>query len=258
MTELYANVMDVEVRDALKHYVLGGAMGHILDCERDSLRHVSQRGKVRLTIFETEQLLQKNAQGIIPVLLYLFRCIERMLDGSPTLIPLDEAWAYLQHPLFKDRLKDWLKTLRKKNAAVILATQQISDLTSSGIEDVIFESCPTKVLPPNTECRNPTSRSFYERAGLNGRELDQLAMAIPKKHYYMVSPLGRRMVDLGIGPVALAFVGVNGKEERMAAQAVMDEYPDTWRSEWLKVKGQHDWAEYYEREEHKCGLSLVG
>jgi hypothetical protein len=50
------------------------------------------------------------------VLLYLFLRIEQRLDGSPTLILLDEAWAYLQHELFRDRLKDWLKTMRRKEA----------------------------------------------------------------------------------------------------------------------------------------------
>jgi len=50
------------------------------------------------------------------VLLYIFLRIEQRLDGSPTLILLDEAWAYLQHELFRDRLKDWLKTMRRKEA----------------------------------------------------------------------------------------------------------------------------------------------
>ena len=52
--------------------------------------------------FETENLLQLDDKAVIPVLLYLFRRIEQRLDGSPTLILLDEAWSYLQHELFRE------------------------------------------------------------------------------------------------------------------------------------------------------------
>jgi type IV secretion system protein VirB4 len=236
-------VQDQEVREALDYYTLAGPMGSMLDRDADML----QGG--RFLTFETENLLHLDARGVIPVLLYLFRCIERRLDGSPTLIPLDEVWAYLRHDLFREKLRDWLKTMRRKNATVIMATQQISDLSNSDISDVLFENCPTKILLPNSEAKTAGSRLFYERVGLNDRELGQLAGAIPKQHYYVVSSLGRRMVDLGIGPVSLAFVGVNGREERQQVATVMEDYPDTWQAEWLRSKGQFDWAAYYERME---------
>ena len=161
--------------------------------------------------FETENLLQLDDKAVIPVLLYLFRRIEQRLDGSPTLILLDEAWSYLQHELFRDRLKDWLKTMRRKNAVVVMATQQISDIANSDIADVVLENCPTKILLPNAEAKNPGSREFYttrwpERAGTGN-----LQVSIPKQHYYVVSKLGRRLVDLGVGKVALSWVGVNGE-----------------------------------------------
>ena len=110
--------------------------------------------------FETENLLQLDDKAVIPVLLYLFRRIEQRLDGSPTLILLDEAWSYLQHQLFRDRLRDWLKTMRRKNAVVVMATQQISDIANSEIADIVLENCPTKILLPNPEARTANSRVF--------------------------------------------------------------------------------------------------
>ena len=70
--------------------------------------------------------------------------------------------------------------------------------------------------------------------------------AFPKQHYYVVSKLGRRLVNLGIGKVALSWVGVNGREERQIVESVMDQYPDTWRAEWLRLKGLPQWAEYFQ------------
>src|SRR5215831_15448758 len=95
LTELCANVQDTEVREALHYYTLGGAMGHLLDADQDML------GEGRFLTFETEHLMNMGEKAVVAVLLYLFRRIEKRLDGSPTLVPLDEAWVYLRHSLFR-------------------------------------------------------------------------------------------------------------------------------------------------------------
>lgn len=240
LTELSANVQDIGIREALQHFTVMGPLGPLLDAEHDSL------GWGRMLAFETENLLQLDEKAVIPVLLYLFRRIEQRLDGSPTLILLDEAWAYLQHGLFRERLRDWLKTMRRRNAVVVMATQQISDIANSEIADVVLENCPTKILLPNAESKNLASRPFYSRVGLNERELEILQTSVPKQHYYVVSPLGRRLVNLGLGKVALAWVGVNGAEERRLVENVMERCGDSWRAEWLRLKGIPQWAAYFE------------
>jgi type IV secretion system protein TrbE len=238
LTELSANVQDIEIRDALQHFTVMGPLGSLLDAEFDDL------GDGRFLSFETENLLQLDDKAVIPVLLYLFRRIEQRLDGSPTLILLDEAWSYLQHQLFRNRLKDWLKTMRRKNAVVVMATQQISDIANSDIAEVVLENCPTKILLPNAEAKNPGSRDFYTRVGLNERELEIMQVSIPKQHYYVVSKLGRRLVNLGVGKVALSWVGVNGREERQVVESVIERFPDTWREEWLRLRHLSSWADY--------------
>jgi type IV secretion system protein VirB4 len=156
--------------------------------------------------------------------------------------------------------------MRRKNAAVVMATQQISDIANSDIADIILENCPTKILLPNAKAKNsgtkehPGPSEFYARVGLNDRELDILQVSVPKKHYYVISPQGRRLVDLGLGKVALSWVVVNGAEERRLVERVIEQHPDSWRARWLRLKGLAEWAEYLshlegkhtEREEHLC------
>jgi type IV secretion system protein VirB4 len=180
-----------------------------------------------------------NSRGLVAVLLYLFRQIEKRLDGTPTLVVLDEAWVYLKHELFRNKVKDWLKTMRRKNASVVLATQSISDVINSPIRDVVLESCPTKILLPNAEAGNANSRGFYAQLGLNDREISIIQNAIPKRQYYFTSPLGRRLVGLGLGGVALAFVGVSSVEDRTAAEAMMERFGNdpSWVEEWLRYRG---------------------
>jgi type IV secretion system protein VirB4 len=238
LTDLSANVQDMRVREALEYYTLAGPMGHLLDAQEDML------GSGRFLTLETEQLMNLGDKAVVAVLLYLFHRIEKRLDGSPTLVPLDEAWVYLRHDLFRERLREWLKTLRKLNGVVLLSTQSLSDIFNSPIRDVVLESCPTKILLPNAEANNPASREFYDRIGLNERELEIIQTSLPKRQYYVISPLGRRLVNLGLGGVALSFVGVNGREEREGAQALMRLEPDRWQSEWLRSRGLADWADY--------------
>ena len=240
LTELCAEVQDASIREALQYYTLSGPLGSLLDAESDAL------GSGRFLTFETENLMHLGDKAVVAVLLYLFHQIEKRLDGSPTLVPLDEAWVYLRHPLFRERLREWLKTLRKHNGVVLLATQNLSDILQSDIGDVILETCPTKILLPNPEATNPASRAFYDRIGLNDRELQLIQTSLPKRDYYVVSPLGRRLIGLGLGRVALSFVGVNGREERQRAESFMEKHGGDWQTEWLRSHGLVDWAEYYQ------------
>ena len=255
LTELYTAIQDEGLREALQHYTLSGAVGELLDAETDTLK------SSRFMVFEMEALMnggETGNKGLVAVLLYLFRQIEKQLDGSPTLILLDEAWVYLDHPLFRDKIRDWLKTMRRKNASVVLATQSISDVIKSPIRDVVLESCPTKILLPNAEAGNDNSRPFYTQLGLNARENTIVQTAIPKRQYYITSPRGRRLIGLGIGGVAMSFVGVSSVEQRNAATQLMTKYPDTWQSEWLRERAfttnspmLREWAELLEAELEK-------
>ncbi len=255
LTELYTAIQDEGLREALQHYTLSGAVGELLDAETDTLK------SSRFMVFEMEALMnggETGNKGLVAVLLYLFRQIEKQLDGSPTLILLDEAWVYLDHPLFRDKIRDWLKTMRRKNASVVLATQSISDVIKSPIRDVVLESCPTKILLPNAEAGNENSRQFYTQLGLNARENTIVQTAIPKRQYYITSPLGRRLIGLGIGGVAMSFVGVSSVEQRNGATQLMTKYPETWQSEWLRERAfttnspmLREWAELLEAELEK-------
>ena len=244
LTDFCAQVQNMEVREALEFYTLGGAWGQLLDAKEDSL------GNGNFLVFEMEKLMTSgggNDKAVIAVLLYLFRQIEKRLDGSPTLIPLDEAWVYLRNDLFRDYLRDWLKTLRKKNAAVLLATQNLSDIFNSTIRDVVLESCPTKILLPNAEAGNPASREFYHAIGLNEREIQVVQTAVPKRQYYVVSTEGRRLISLGLGGVALSFVGVNGQEERNKVDSAIASNADGWQGDRLRSRKLGDWADWLEQ-----------
>lgn len=127
---------------------------------------------------------------------------------------------------------------------MVLATQSISDAERSGIIDVLKESCPTKICLPNGAAREPGTREFYERIGFNERHIEIVATATPKREYYVASPEGRRLFDMALGRIALAFVGAASKENIKRIQRFRADHGPQWPVAWLAERGIED-AETY-------------
>jgi type IV secretion/conjugal transfer VirB4 family ATPase len=241
LSEFSVTIQDEAIREAIKQYTVDGAMGHLLDAEEDGLSLTD------FTAFEIEELMYLGEKYALPVLLYLFRRIERSLHGQPAAIILDEAWLMLGHPVFRDKIREWLKVMRKANCLVLMATQSLSDAANSGILDVIVESTATKIFLPNIYARDDDAAALYRRMGLNQRQIEILATAVPKRQYYYVSEQGRRLYDLALGPFALAFVGASDKASVAAVKALEAKHGDQWVHAWLAARGMNldDYVDAY-------------
>jgi len=231
LSEFVVTIQDETVREAIRTYTVDGSMGHLLDAEHDGL------SLSEFTVFEVEELMNLGEKYALPVLLYLFRRIERSLKGQPAAIILDEAWIMLGHPAFRAKIREWLRVLRKSNCLVLMATQSLSDAANSGILDVIVESTATKIFLPNVYARDDDTAQLYRRMGLNTRQIEILATAIPKRQYYYLSEQGRRLFELALGPVALSFVGATDKESIATIKALEAAYGPAWVNEWLAIRG---------------------
>lgn len=232
LSEFTVTIQDEGVREALRQYTVDGAMGHLLDADEDGLRLSN------LTTFEIEEVMNLGEKYALPVLLYLFRRIERNLRGQPAAIILDEAWLMLGHHVFREKIREWLKVLRKVNCLVLMATQSLSDAANSGILDVIVEATATKIFLPNIYARDEDTAALYRRMGLNTRQIEILATARQKRQYYYVSEQGRRLYELALGPLALAFVGAGDKESIADIKRLIEQHgARQWQGEWLARRG---------------------
>ena len=203
-----------DLRDALQLWTLTGPHGRLLDAETDSLALSEVQG------FEMEQLLEIEGLAV-PVLGYLFHRLRERFDGRPTMVVLDEAWVFLDDPLFAAKIREWLKTLRKRNVSVVFATQSPSDIVESSVAPAILESCPSRIFLPNERAQEPAAREVYTRLGLNDRQIELLARATPKRDYYYQSRRGARVFDLELGEIALTFAGASSKEDQARIDAAL-------------------------------------
>ncbi|WP_257169676.1 conjugal transfer protein TrbE [Bradyrhizobium sp. SRS-191] len=234
LTGLSVLLQSNSLKRALKPYCLDGAHGRLLDADHEAL------GNGSVQAFETEGLIGTAAAPA--VLAYLFHRIARRLDGRPTLLIIDEGWLALDDADFAGQLREWLKTLRKKNASVVFATQSLSDIDGSPIAPAIIESCPTRIMLPNERAIEPQITAIYRRFGLNDRQIELVSRAVPKRDYYCQSRRGNRMFELGLGEIALAFVAASSKADQAAVSEVCATAgKEEFASGWLRYRNA-GWA----------------
>lgn len=130
---------------------------------------------------EMSQIL-KDKTSIAPVLLYLFHRIQSSLDGSPTMIVLDEAWALIGNDVFAPKIKDWLKVLRKLNTFVVFATQSVEDAAKSSISDTLVQQTATQIFLPNLKATTLYREVFM----LSEREFTLVKTTDPSTRFFLV------------------------------------------------------------------------
>ncbi|MEP1229520.1 MAG: VirB4 family type IV secretion/conjugal transfer ATPase [Litorimonas sp.] len=96
-----------------------------------------------------------------PTLLYMFHRVRMALDGTKSLIFIDEGWKALDDPVFANKIKDWLKTIRKMNGVIGFGSQSASDAANSSISDSLIEQCPTQIFMPNSKAKEDDYRGAF-------------------------------------------------------------------------------------------------
>jgi type IV secretion system protein TrbE len=241
LTGLSLLLQSNQLRQALLPYTLDGPWGNLLDGKEDRLSFAD------VMHFELEGLMETKGL-VLPVLTYLFHKLEARFDGRPTLLILDEAWLFLDSPLFATRIREWLKTLRKKNVAVVFATQSLADIATSSIAPAIIESCPTRIYLPNDRAIETQIREIYERFGLNPRQVEIIARATPKQDYYAQTARGNRLFELDLGPLALAICSASTLPDHKLMDQLQREHDEVgFVIAFLRAKGFEAEADMIER-----------
>jgi len=230
LTGLIALIQNRQLREGLTRYTLSGPYGYLLDAANDHME------LSRWQCFEMNYLMKYMPQAVVPVLTYLFHKLEKRFDGRPSMIILDEAWHFFGHPLFARQIKDWLKTLRKKNVSVIFATQSISDMNDTPLMNTLIESCPTRIFMPNKKALDDNIYEQYRQFGLNEKQINIIATSLPKRDYYCQSDIGNRKFELGLGTAAISILGAGNQHDLYLTQEIGG-IGDSFTQNFLNKKG---------------------
>lgn len=200
LTALATLVQDVGLRQALHPYTVAGAYGRVLDAVAEPL------ALRPWSCFETDALFSLP-QLVAPVLGVLFHQLDTAFqERRPTFFVLDEAWKYLSHMTFREKIEEYLRELRKLQVSLVFSTQDIWELLESPIASVILNNCPIRFFLPNKHALEPKIMATYEQLGLNARQIELIATGMPHRDYLLQTGDGCRMVDLALGPVQLSIL----------------------------------------------------
>ncbi len=132
--------------------------------------------------FDLTQILDDPAART-PAMMYLFHRVEQRLDGAPTIIVIDEGWKALDDDIFVQRIKDWEKTLRKRNGIVGFCTQSAQDALTSRISSAIIEQAATQIFMINPKAQ---SADYCGGFGLTEHEFDLIRTLPDSTHCFLI------------------------------------------------------------------------
>jgi type IV secretion/conjugal transfer VirB4 family ATPase len=190
-----SNILSRNLRAPLQKWVQGGQYGTLFDNVEDNLTFA------RFQTFDFEGM-DKVPQILEPLLFYiLHRANAAIYDATLTTtfkaFVIDEAWRFFRHPTIKHYIVEALKTWRRKNAAMILATQSGDDLLRSEMLSLVVESCATKMFLANPDMDRKAYREVFH---LNETEAELIAGLVPKQQILIKRPDIAKVINLNVDP----------------------------------------------------------
>ncbi|AKQ42852.1 type IV secretion system protein B4, putative [Aurantiacibacter atlanticus] len=222
-----------DLADRLSAWIDGGEHGWLFDNAEDRLDL-----STRVMGFDMTALLE-NPKLRTPVMMYLFHRIDERLDGQPTMILIDEGWKALDDEIFAARIRDWLKTLRKRNALVGFATQSARDALDSKISTALVEQTATMVFMPNARAR---PEDYCEGFGLTEHELALIRSLPAHSRCFLVRQPDASVVvrlDLSGAPEVLAML--SGRESSVRRLDLLREAVGDDPAQWYPALTSHPW-----------------
>jgi len=190
-----ANIVNANLRAPLQKWVEGGQYGAWFDHVRDTLTF----SKFQAFDF---QGMDKVPQVLEPLLFYVLHRVNAViydpkLATTLKLAVMDEAWRFFRHPTIKLYILEALKTWRKHNGAMILATQSSEDLAATAMLPIVIESCPTQMFLANPGMDQKVYRELFH---LNQTEAERIATLVPKREILIKRPDYSKVVTLNVDP----------------------------------------------------------
>jgi len=224
-----------DLADRLGAWIGEGEHAWLFDNDRDRLDLGT-----RVLGFDMTALLE-NPRLRTPTMMYLFHRIDERLDGQPTMILIDEGWKALDDEVFAARIRDWLKTLRKRNALVGFATQSARDALDSRISTALVEQTATMVFMPNSRAR---PEDYCEGFGLTSHEFALIRSLPAHSRCFLVRQPDASVVvrlDLSGAPEVLTIL--SGRESAVRRLDLLREAVGDEPAAWYPVLTGRAWPE---------------
>ena len=198
--------------ERLHRWTQAGQFGHLFDNKEDTLTFA------RFQTFNFDGW-SEYPDVLEPLLFYVLQRasseIERRENTATfKVFVIDEAWIFLKNKTIRDWITRAEKTWRKKNAAMILATQSVVELADSDMLHIVNESCPTKIFLSNP---NIDRKMYAEIFQLNDTQLELLESLVPKRELLLMQPRGTKKLVLEVDALTY-WIATNNARDNIRKQ----------------------------------------
>lgn len=217
-----------ELRERLQIWVKGGQYGHFFDHVEDAFA-VSDNLSI-----EMGDLFEKYPRAAALFVDYAFYRISQSMDGLRyTIIEVEEAGFFFQHPRFYKRLETWITTIRKLNGAIWMATQSLRQVERIPDFEILKDNVGNLIYLPNSQAK--TSKDLYkDKFGLTDDQIEMINDAVPNRDYLWITRSQTRMLQSTFSDEMVAMLRSDG-----VAQAILDRH---------HASGAPNWQQTYVRE----------
>ncbi|NOV26620.1 MULTISPECIES: VirB4 family type IV secretion system protein [Cupriavidus] len=223
-----ATLLHDSLRERLQIWLQGGQYGHFFDHAEDAF-DVSDNLSI-----EMGDLFEKYPRAAVLFSDYAFYRISQSMDGLRyTIIEVEEAGFFFQHPRFYKRLETWITTIRKLNGAVWMATQSLRQLERVPDFEILKDNVGNLIYLPNSQAN--TSKDLYkDKFGLTDDQIQMINDAVPNRDYLWITRAQTRMLQSTFSDEMVAMLRSDG-----VAQSILDRH---------YASGATDWQQNYVRE----------
>lgn len=212
-----ANLLPRALSARLSKWIEGGRYADLFDHLEDTLSIQP------FQVFDFEAMRAYPAL-IEPLLFYVLHRVRARIDDPEVrglkLCVMDEAWRFIQHPTLRAYVEEALKTWRKRNAAMLLATQSIEDFASTDLLRTVVEGCPTKLLLANPALDRTRYAELFQ---LNTMELNLLTDIMPRRQMLLKRPQLAKVLTLNVDPQSY-WLYTNTPLDNARVAAVFEEF----------------------------------
>jgi hypothetical protein len=228
----HARREQMAVIQSLERYTGRGSYGYALDGDHDDLTDAPIQGFELLGLLETPRLIDA-------VTSYLGHRFYQGLTGAPTLMVCDEAGQYLIHDGFRRQIDALLRLGRDKKLALLIGTQEATDVLDNRLKTLLVNQCVTRLYPPNANALTGAARPAYDALGLGEPAITRISRATAKRDVYVQQQgVGEQLAHLSLSPVELAVCGSSSTESHTAMDTILAEYgPHGFAERWLTHQG---------------------
>jgi type IV secretion/conjugal transfer VirB4 family ATPase len=205
-----ANLLPRALSGRMSKWIEGGRYADLFDNVEDTLN------LQQFQVFDFEAM-RAYPMLLEPLLFYVLHRVNASLGArfGLKLCLMDEAWRFIQHPTLRGYVEEALKTWRKRNAAMVLATQSVEDFASAELLRTVIESCPTKLLLANPAFDQQQYTDLFQ---LNATELQLLAELLPRRQFLLKRPDLAKVLTLNVDPHSYwLYTNTPADNERLAA-----------------------------------------